>query len=303
MEFVYGFPLMTMPHSPAFLDGAAITTIASAAEDAGWHAGFVTEHPAPADNWRTSGGHDALDPFVLLTWAASATSTLRLLTNLTVVPYRNPFLLAKSAASLDRLSGGRLILGCGTGYMKAEFKAMGVDFEERNELFDESLDVMKLAWTGESVTYQGKHFDARDIVCHPVPASDPHPAIWLGGNSKLTRRRVATKAQGWMPIPVLEAFSKYVRSPKLETIAELSTMLDYLREHVPEGESTDRDIMFMPLEGGTPGQDDFDLQLHRNHLADLEAAGVTHLAVNGTGETVAEALDFINWYGNSVINA
>ena len=81
-----------------------------------------------------------------------------------MAPYRNPFLLAKAAATLDRLSGGRFILGVGTGYHKAEFFALGVDFDERNDLFDEMLDVLPLAWTGEPFSYHGRHFDARDVI-------------------------------------------------------------------------------------------------------------------------------------------
>lgn len=303
MHFIYGYPLMSAPNPPEFLTGQGVGDLSAAAEAAGWHAGFFTEHPAPAESWRAGGGHDALDPFVALTYAAAVTTTFRLLTNLTVLPYRNPFFLAKTAATLDRLSGGRLILGAGTGYLKTEFRAMGVDFDERNDLFDESLEVLKLAWSGETVSYEGRHFSARDITCQPTPVSEPHVPIWLGGNSKLTRRRVATKTQGWMPIPVTEAFSKFVRSPKLESIAELTDMLDYMRSHVPEGESQERDIMFMALEGGTPGQDDFDVAHHRNHIAELEAAGVTHLAVNGVGQTMSEALAFIEQYGSNVIGA
>ena len=92
-----------------------------------------------------AGGHQTLDPFVALAFAAAVTKRLRLLTYLAVVPYRNPFLLAKAAATLDRLSGGRFILGVGSGYLKTEFFALGVDFDERNALFDEALDVLPLA--------------------------------------------------------------------------------------------------------------------------------------------------------------
>src|SRR5438552_2928572 len=99
---------MQYGHDHAFLDGDAIGEYAAAAEKAGFDAVSVTEHPIPNERWLGAGGHNAFDPFVELSFAAAATSRLRLLTNITVVPYRNPFLLAKSAASLDRLSKGRL---------------------------------------------------------------------------------------------------------------------------------------------------------------------------------------------------
>ena len=163
MKFAWGYPFMTCPPVEEFLTAESMTELAVAAEANGFSAAYVTEHPAPAEKWRQTGGHDALDPFVALAFAAAATSDLRLLTNLTVVPYRNPFLLAKSVATLDKLSGGRMILGLGTGYMKGEYHALGVDFDERNALFDEAIEVMKLAWTGEPVTYE-EIYDMRQMT-------------------------------------------------------------------------------------------------------------------------------------------
>ena len=147
MRFSYGVP-MSCPLNPAFTTGPALSALAQQAEEAGFDAAYVTEHPAPSQRWREAGGHDALDPFVALAAMSYGTTRLRLLTNLTVIPYRNPFLLAKASATLDVLSGGRLTLGAGVGYMKSEFAALGVDFETRNARFDEYLQVLKLAWSG-----------------------------------------------------------------------------------------------------------------------------------------------------------
>src|SRR5690349_15054263 len=151
------------------LDCGDVGEIAARAEAAGFDGLSFTEHPAAGVNWLTHGGHQTLDPFVALAFAAAATSRLRLLTYLAVLPYRNPFLLAKTAATLDRLSGGRFTLGAGTGYHKTEFFALGVDFDERNALFDETLDVLPRAWSGEPFSYRGRHFDARDVIQRPRP--------------------------------------------------------------------------------------------------------------------------------------
>ena len=158
-----------------------------AVEQAGFDAFALTEHPIPGANWLAHGGHQTLDPFVGLAFAAAVTERIRLLTHLSVVPYRNPFLLAKSAATLDRCSKGRFILGIGTGYHKTEFFALGVDFEERNALFDEALDVLPRAWSGEPFDAEGLHFTAKGVIQRPRPAQNPIP-IWIGGNSKLSRR-------------------------------------------------------------------------------------------------------------------
>jgi probable F420-dependent oxidoreductase len=148
MKFMFSYP--EVPGTEIeMLDAGPVAELAQAAEAAGFGGFAFTEHPAPAAKWMATGGHPTLDPFVALGHVAAVTKTLRLLTYLTVLPYRNPMLLAKAAATVDLLSGGRFILGVGTGYLKGEFRALGVDFEERNALFDEALDVLPLHWSGE----------------------------------------------------------------------------------------------------------------------------------------------------------
>ncbi len=303
MKFAWGYPFMTCPPAEEFLSSASMMDLAAAAEAAGFGAAYVTEHPAPAQNWRQSGGHDALDPFVALSFAAAATTDLKLLTNLTVVPYRNPFLLAKSVATLDRLSGGRMILGMGTGYLKGEYFALGVDFDERNALFDESVEVMKLAWSGEPVSYAGLHFSAREITSQPTPASSPHPPMWLGGNSKLTRRRVAEWGEGWMPLPNPAQLAARRRSPPLETTQQLREMLGYLHDHAATvGRTAPVDVMYMSFEGGAPGTPEWNPQQHLESLHELAEVGVTWLAANASGATVSEALENMASYSEQIIS-
>ena len=133
MKFSLGYPLAHHPIDDAFTTPQFMAEFARLAEECGYHSVNVTEHPIPGDKWLGAGGHHALDPFVALAFAAGATERIGLLTNITVVPYRNPFLLAKAVASLDRVAAGRFTLGVGTGYLKPEYFAVGVDFEERND--------------------------------------------------------------------------------------------------------------------------------------------------------------------------
>jgi len=293
MQFSYGVP-MSCPLNPAFTTGPALAALAQQAEDAGFGAAYVTEHPAPSQRWREAGGHDALDPFVALTAMSCATTRLRLLTNLTVIPYRNPFLLAKASATLDVLSGGRLILGAGVGYMKSEFAALGVDFETRNARFDEYLEVLKLAWLGQTVNYEGQFVAARGVTPHPPTAQRPGPPIWLGGNSKLTRRRVAEHADGWMPMPS----ARGAGGTPLETLDDLAELLGYLHaEAASIGRTTPIDVMCV-LPGPAAEAADADTVATVQRLA---GAGVTWLAVNGKGETPDEARAFIERFGSGVI--
>ena len=199
MKFTITHPMHRHPYNPELVSGEGIAKVAAAAEAAGIHGFGFTDHPAPSQRWLEAGGHDALDPFVAMGYAAARTTTLRLIPNIVVLPYRNPFVVAKSGATLDLLSGGRFTLAVGVGYLKREFAALGVDFDERAELFDEALDVIRAIWTTDDVDFDGKHFSARGITAHPRPVSDPHPPIWIGGNTGAARRRVADKGDGWCP--------------------------------------------------------------------------------------------------------
>ena len=123
-------------------------------------------------------------------FAAARTTTLRLIPNIVVLPYRNPFVVAKSGATLDMLSDGRFTLAVGVGYLKREFTALGVDFDERAALFEEALEVIRAIWTGDDISFEGRHFSAKGITAHPRPVSRPHPPIWIGGNTAAARQRV-----------------------------------------------------------------------------------------------------------------
>jgi alkanesulfonate monooxygenase SsuD/methylene tetrahydromethanopterin reductase-like flavin-dependent oxidoreductase (luciferase family) len=200
------------------------------------------------------------------------------------------------------MSNGRVILGVGTGYLKPEYFAMGVDFEERNELFDESIEVMRMTWTGESVTYKGRHFDARDVRALPRPAQETVP-IWIGGNSKLTRRRVAEKAQGWMPMPNPPDVARTTRSPVVETLDDLKPMLAYMREHAASvGRREPIDIMFMCSEGGSPEDPNFNAQQHLEALEAQEAIGINWSAINGAEASAEAAYDALHRYADEVIS-
>src|SRR5690625_4573001 len=143
MRLTITHPIITHPCDPELVSGAGVIAVARAAEAAGFHGFGFTDHPAPTQRWLDAGGHDSLDPFVAMGFAAAHTRTIRFIPNIVVLPYRNPFVVAKSAATLDLLSGGRFTLAVGVGYLQGECAALGVDFEERTALVDESLDVIR----------------------------------------------------------------------------------------------------------------------------------------------------------------
>ena len=178
------FPFDHIQHPEAFISHDAVIECAKAAEDAGFTSGTVTDHPVPSYRWLDNGGHYAQDPFVMLSMVAAVTTRLKLQTNIVVLPYRNPFITARAVSSLDVFSGGRFIFGLGAGYLKPEYKALGVDFDSRNDLMDEYIKAMKLAWTGEDFSFEGTGYHAVGNRMLPVPVQRPHPPLLIGGNSK-----------------------------------------------------------------------------------------------------------------------
>jgi len=253
------------------LDAGAFPDVARAAEAAGWHGIALTEHPAPSSRWLESGGHQSLDPFVALGAAAGATSSLALVTNLSVVPYRNPLMLAKAAATLNRMSEGRFYLGAGAGYLKSEYFALGVDFKERNALFEEALQVMRLHWSGKPFNFDGRHFSARDIQALPAPRGHDVP-IWMGGNSDAALKRAATYAAGWMPMTAPASVAKTARTPPVTTTKELRERLATLERFA--GDRYEELELIMGFSG--PRLTHFDQQAEqvRHRIGELEDLGV-----------------------------
>jgi probable F420-dependent oxidoreductase len=301
VQYSVTYPLMHHPAPPELVTGRAIAEVARAAEDAGFHALAFTEHPMPPDRWLQAGGHDAVDPFIALAWAAAATTHLRLLTNITVLPYRNPFLLAKTVATLDALSDGRVILGAAAGYLKSEFRALGVDFDERNALFDEAVDVLSACWPGDPVTVDGRHFSAKGNQLVPRPVQQP-PPLWVGGNSAAARRRAATKAQGWMPFANPPGAMPAVRTPSIWSPDDLAPLIEDLRARESEAGRPPGDVHFGVSGGGTPGRADFDPGHHRERAAELAAIGVTWLGTGTAGDDLPSVHRGLEAFATAVIH-
>jgi probable F420-dependent oxidoreductase len=139
------------------------------------------------------------DPLIPLAAIASVTTRVRLGTSCVIVPYRNPLVLAKMVSSLDCLCHGRLIFGCGAGWMKEEFDALGVPFKERGARTDESLDIMRLLWREGTGSFQGRFYQFADMHLNPKPIQRPGPPVWIGGSSDAALRRVLRRGDGWHP--------------------------------------------------------------------------------------------------------
>jgi probable F420-dependent oxidoreductase len=263
-----------------FVGGAAVAELARGAEAAGFDAVSVTDHPFPPARFVASGGHHSLDPFVALSFAAAATRRVQLLTHVLVLPYRNPFLVAKAAASLDALCEGRLLLGVAAGYLEGEFAALGADFAGRNDATDEALLALRAAWRGEPVAFSGRGFRADGNVQLPRPVRDGGPPLWVGGNSRRAIRRAVERAEGWLPFPAPARMAGFVRTAALETLDDLRARVEYAREHAARiGRTAPLDVCLVPF-GFAMGARGEDAARLADALPAYEAAGVTWLALS-----------------------
>jgi len=213
-------PLPAYTIDPAFM--------AKKAEDLGFESIWYAEHaavPVHSDSpFPATGGEipwtysHFTDPYIALARASGVTTKIKLGTGITLVPERNPLLLAKEIATLDRYSGGRFLFGIGTGWLKEETEMMGGDFEHRWTQTREAIEVMKELWTKEEAEYHGRYFDFPLVRSYPKPAQKPYPPIILGGMAKNVLRRIVTHADGWLPNRVTPAEVEESRK-KLDAMA------------------------------------------------------------------------------------
>jgi probable F420-dependent oxidoreductase len=193
-------------------EGIRPDALARGAEERGFDSLFVGEHshiPADRQTPYPAGGelpdfyYRMYDPFVALSVAASATSTLLLGTGVTLLAQRDPIQTAKEVASLDHFSGGRVLFGVGAGWNLEEMRHHGTDPETRGRLLDERLNAMKELWTAEAATFHGEFTNFDRAKAWPKPVQQPHPPIYVGGNSRFAARRAAAHGGVWMPNSVV----------------------------------------------------------------------------------------------------
>jgi probable F420-dependent oxidoreductase len=179
--------------------GAEIVSIARAAERFGYRYVTCSDHVVVAASYASAMGATWYDPAATLGFVAGATLTIELLTHVIVLPYRHPLMTAKTYATLDRLSGGRVLLGVGSGHAKPEFRTLGAPYERRGRFTDEAIRALRAAWQTEVASYDGELVTFRDVIVSPRPAREGGPPIWVGGNAAASLRRAARLGDGWIP--------------------------------------------------------------------------------------------------------
>jgi probable F420-dependent oxidoreductase len=301
MKFDVGVPSGAIKHFETWVGDGDLNEFAVAAEEAGLDAVNVTDHPFPEDSWLANGGHHAFDPFVALSSMSAVTSTIGLRTNLLVAGYRNPYLAARSIASLDVLSGGRVLVGMGAGYLRAEFDVLGADFSTRGKRFDEAIEAMSAAWSGTSVDRKGTFYPAHGHSMVPVPTQRPRPPIWVGGNSAAAMRRAALLADGWLPFPQPAVMAAITGSPALTSLDDLRAGIGEVHRLRSEaGLDGNFDIAFASFDRPDP-VGDASGERFRERLADYEAVGVTWLTLGCHGRTLTACKEELAWLADAIV--
>ena len=183
---------------------AEIERVALAADRLGFAHVACSDHPVVPASRVAAMGATWYDPIATLAHLGAMTERVELLTHVLVLPYRHPLVLAKSLATLDAMSRGRLVVGVGSGHLKSEFVSLGADFEARGRVTDDAIDALRAAWGEPPVSHAGERFGFRDLVLEPRPARRPHPPIWVGGNAGAVIRRAALRGDGWIPWDIAE---------------------------------------------------------------------------------------------------
>ena len=197
-----------LPHFASFGSTDNIRRVAQAAEDLQYDSVWVSDHVVAPTVVLGYFGASFWEPLTVLTYAAAVTKKVKLGTSVIIVPYRDPLVTAKTIATIDQLSNGRVIFGAASGWLAPEFAALGLNFDERGEQTDEYLRIYKEAWTKDDPQFSGRYRTFGDLKFEPKPVQKPYPPLWIGGISKRALRRAVELGDGWQPVRTSVADTK-----------------------------------------------------------------------------------------------
>ena len=312
MEFGFGMPTRGPLARPD-----TMATLAQRGEEMGFGIISVSDHivipktidsryPYSETGEFAGGAGECMEQLTTLGFLAGVTSSARLLTSVMVLPHRSPVLTAKALATIDVLSNGRLNVGCGVGWMREEFEAIGAPpYDDRGAVGNEYIRAFKELWTADSPSFEGKYCRFSNISFLPKPVQKPHPPIWIGGESPPALRRAAQLGDVWFPIGNNPRFT-------VGTTQQLAEYLHRLRQHAQDagrepseidvaysaGWYNDREARFLPngerqVFTGSPDQVADDLKA-------FEELGVSHMMLRFGGATQEETLGHMERFATKV---
>jgi probable F420-dependent oxidoreductase len=303
MKFTLEYPGEVPDAAGGFFSPDVLGGLAMKAEECGFDAIAFSDHPAPSAKWRRAGGHDTFEPAVALSYVAAVTTSILLMTHPYVLPFRNPYLAAKTLTSLDIVSGGRLIAAVGAGYLRSEFSALGVAFDERAELLDRCLDALVRIWTRPEEPVTGTDFAATGPIWLQPPVQHTHPPIWVGGNSTAALRRVVRYGQGWCPVIAAPAVASAIRTQSLDTPQKFGQAVEQLRADLS---AAGRDPAAVDIQVEVPVIDfgaDHAVRRAFEQLDELQHLGATWAIAHLDASSVGAAAEYLTAFSDTIIRA
>jgi probable F420-dependent oxidoreductase len=301
-HLVYGMQLPIQAQSTMFAapwekdaGPAELLRIAQACDRNGFFYVAVCDHVCVPRERAAAMNTTWYDTIATLGFLAAATTHVRLMSHVYILPYRHPLLTAKAFATLDALSGGRTILGVGAGHLESEFATLGVDFKRRGKLLDEAIDLVKQAFRDEFPRHDGPTWQVHDVGQAPRPVQRPRPPIWVGGSTPAALRRAAERGDGWLP----------QGTPRAELPQAIATIREHRKRALGDA-PIEIGTMSEWLYVGTPG---FDVGANARtgpaqeiaaHLRGLKDLGVQHFGVRFRARSCDELIDQIDAFGRDV---
>ena len=263
---------------------ASMKSWATLSEALGYHIIMTSDHIAITPDVQSRYPAPFYEPLSLLGWLAGVTTKIEIGTTVIIVPYRNPLELAKATANVDQLSDGRFILGVGIGWAQEEFHVLNAAYKSRGAVTNEYLAAVKLLWTQDVASYNGKFISFDDVHTAPRPIQTPHPPIWVGGPSDAAMRRTVRYGDAWHPIRIQMDWFKNTGIPRLKEISDeeaksVPELCPRIRLRLTDSPVTGSDRVV--------GEGDID-QIHRD-LAELENLGCSYVIL----DTYADDLEAI----------
>ena len=263
---------------------ASLKSWATLSEALGYHIIMTSDHIAITPDVQSRYPAPFYEPLSLLGWLAGVTTKIEIGTTVIIVPYRNPLELAKATANVDQLSDGRFILGVGIGWAQEEFHVLNAAYKSRGAVTNEYLAAVKLLWTQDVASYNGKFISFDDVHTAPRPIQTPHPPIWVGGPSDAAMRRAVRYGDAWHPIRIQMDWFKNTGIPRLKEISDeeaksVPELCPRIRLRLTDSPVTGSDRVV--------GEGDID-QVHRD-LAELENLGCSYVIL----ATYADELEAI----------
>ena len=280
-----------------------ILAVAQAAEASGFTSVWASDHILVGSGYPRYG--TLYEALATLAWVAAKTTRIRVGTSILVLPMRHALLAAKQIATIDDLSGGRVVVGVGAGWIKGEFETVGADFSHRGRVLDESIRAMRTLWTADRPSFAGEYYRFDDTLFFPKPAQPGGPPVWIGGNSDAALRRTAELGDAWHADEVPpDEFQGRVASLNAQAAKAGRRVNATIRYTVDMNVAAGGRAVSGAVSGDGPATDmKGSADAMRAYVARYRSLGATDFVCQFEHQTPEQHVDFIRAFGREIIGS